>query len=156
MAENVYLTRDGYNKLKKELDNLKLVERKDIARQIKEAREQGDLSENAEYDAAKEKQGRIEGRIRFLEDKLGRAIIIDDSQSDIDEVRIGVTVTLLNLDTNENIIYKLVDASEANFKEGKISINSPVGQALLGHKLEENVSINLPSKILKFKILSIK
>ncbi len=156
MADNVYLTRDGYNKLKEELDNLKLVERKDIAMQIKEAREQGDLSENAEYDAAKEKQGRIEGRIRFLEDKLGRAVIIDGSQGDIDEVRIGREVRLLDLDNKKEIVYKLVDVSEANFKEGKISINSPVGQGILGHKVEETVTINLSNKILKFKILSIK
>lgn len=155
MADRVYLTKTGYEKLKKELDNLKLIERKDIVQQIKEAREQGDLSENAEYDAAKEKQGRIESRIKFLEDKLGRAVIIESEDLDLDEIRIGCTVKMLNLDTNSEITYTLVDASEANFSEGKISINSPVGQGLLGYKVDEVAEIDLPAKKLKFKILSI-
>ena len=155
MAERVYLTRHGYNKLKKELDHLKGFERREIAQAIKEAREQGDLSENAEYDAAKEKQGRIETKIRQLEDRLGRAVIIEEGDFDNSEVLIGATVKLKNLNNNAEVIYTLVDASEADFSKGKISINSPVGQGLLGHKLGEEVAISLPGNNLKFKILEI-
>ncbi|MDR0676367.1 MAG: transcription elongation factor GreA [Elusimicrobiota bacterium] len=155
MADRVYLTRAGYEKLKKELDKLKIVERKEIVQEIKEAREQGDLSENAEYDAAKEKQGRIESRIAILEDKLGRAIIIDSEEFNNDEIRIGCEIKLLNLENNKEIIYIFVDESEANFSEKKISITSPVGQGLLGHKVNDFVEIVLPARTLKLKILSI-
>jgi transcription elongation factor GreA len=155
-TDRVYLTRSGYDKLKKELDNLKLVERRSISLQIKEAREQGDLSENAEYDAAKEKQGRIEGKIVQLEDKLGRAIIINADDFDAKEVRIGCTVKLLNLENNTEVEYTLVDVSEADFSKGKISINSPVGQGLVGSKIGETAEIKLPAKTLNFKIIEIK
>ncbi len=154
--DRIYLSRQGYDKLKQELDHLKQVERKEIALQIKEAREQGDLSENAEYDAAKEKQGRIEAKIVQLEDRLGRAVILETENLDANEVRIGSTVKLLNLETNSELTYILVDASEANFSEGKISILSPVGQGLLGHKKGDEAVIDLPSKKLKLKILDIK
>jgi transcription elongation factor GreA len=155
MSERVYLTRSGYNKLKAELDHLKFVERKETTQAIKEAREQGDLSENAEYDAAKEKQGRVEGKIVQLEDKLSRAVIMDSEEFDTSEVRIGSTVKLKNLDTDVEISYTLVDVSEADFAEGKISINSPVGQGLLGHKIDEEAVIDLPAKTLRFKVLDI-
>lgn len=154
-TDRVYLTRKGYDKLKKELDHLKCVERKSISLQIKEAREQGDLSENAEYDAAKEKQGRIEAKIVQLEDKLGRAIIINADDFDSKEVRIGCTVKLLNLENNTEIEYTLVDVSEADFSKGKISINSPVGQGLVGYKKNQIAEIKLPAKNLKFKIIEI-
>ena len=154
--ERVYLSREGYQKLKAELDNLRLVERKAISLAIKEAREQGDLSENAEYDAAKEKQGRIESKIIQLEDRLGRSIIMDNDDFDNTEIRIGSTVKLMNLNDNKEVVYTLVDISEADFSQGKISITSPVGQGLVGYKLGEEVSIVLPANTLKFKVLDIK
>jgi len=154
-SDRVYLTREGYERLKKQLDHLKSVERPSISQQIKEAREQGDLSENAEYDAAKEKQGRIEGKIMQLSGKLGRASIINLEDLDDSEVLIGCSVTLKNLDTDEIIKYTLVDLSEADFSAGKISINSPVGQGLLGYKKGDKIDIQLPSINLRFKVLDI-
>ncbi|MCP4482152.1 MAG: transcription elongation factor GreA [bacterium] len=154
-SERVYLTRNGYNKLKKELDHLKKVERKETSQAIKEAREQGDLSENAEYDAAKEKQGRVESKIVQLEDKLSRAVIMDPKEFDDSEVRIGSKVKLKNLENNTEIEYTLVDVSEADFSVGKISINSPVGQGLLGYKKGEKVEIELPVNILRLEVLDI-
>ncbi|MFH1714651.1 MAG: transcription elongation factor GreA [Elusimicrobiota bacterium] len=155
MSDKVYLTHEGYKKLKDELDHLKKVERRQIAQQIKEAREQGDLSENAEYDAAKEKQARNEYRIHMLQEKLSLVEIIKIGKGDSKEVVVGSSVELENLNDKTKLTYTLVDASEADFGSGKISISSPVAQGLLGHKQGEEVEIVIPAGILKFKIISI-
>jgi transcription elongation factor GreA len=156
MSDKVYLTREGYDKLKAELDHLKNVVRKEVVRDIKEAREQGDLSENAEYDAAKEKQGRTEGRISQIQEKLSRAEIINKDHLSNSEICIGTKVVIMDLDLKEKFEYTLVDVSEADFSCGKISINSPVAQGLLGHKTGEEVVINLPAKKMRLKILSVE
>ncbi|MFC1512543.1 transcription elongation factor GreA [bacterium] len=155
MDEKTYLTKEGYENLKKELEHLKIVVRKEVTEEIKTAREQGDLSENAEYDAAKEKQARVEKKILTLEEKLSRASIINTEDMQHDEVCIGAKVSLNNLDDNTDVEYTLVDESEVDFAKGKISINSPVAQGLLGHKVNDEVVIDLGANTLRFKITNI-
>lgn len=155
-SEKCYLTKQGFEKLKEELKYLKTVVRKEVIEHIKEARAQGDLSENAEYDAAKEKQGRTEAQIALIETKLANSVIIDDQDFPKDEVCIGSTIVLKNLDDKSEIVYTLVDASEANFAQGKISIASPVAESLLGHKKGEEINVELPAKTLRYKIVEIK
>jgi transcription elongation factor GreA len=151
----VYLTRDGYEKLVKELEHLKQVKRKQLSKAIAEARAHGDISENAEYDAAKEAQGLNEERIAELESKLGMARILEHENIKSDEVLIGATVGLQDLDTNEVFDYTLVSEMEADFASGKISINSPVAKGLLRHKVGDVVEIEIPAGKLKYKILKI-
>ncbi|MBU2102955.1 MAG: transcription elongation factor GreA [Candidatus Omnitrophota bacterium] len=153
--ERVYLTRDGYEKLMQELEHLKNVKRREIAAATEHARQLGDLKENAEYAAAKEAMSYNEKRIHELEDKLSRAEIIDNSKSALDAVCVGVKVKLSDLDSGEEIEYSLVGPDEANPVEGLISIVSPVGKALLGHKVDEVVEIAIPAGILKYKIVAI-
>jgi len=154
-SDTRYFTQDGYSKLLKELDHLKKVKRREISLAIGEAREQGDLKENAEYDAAKEAQGMNEMRIAELEHTLSRARIIDYEDLPKDEIRIGATTKLRDAATKEEIVYTLVAKEEADFASGKISVESPVGQGLLGHKVKETVTINVPAGTLTYLVLEI-
>lgn len=153
--DEIYLTRKGYEKLTKELDVLKREKRRDLSKAIGEARSHGDIGENAEYDAAKEAQGLNEKRIAELEYQLAHARILDDENITKDEVLIGATVSLKDLDTEEVLEYTLVSEVEANYVEGKISISSPVGAALLNHKEKDIVEIKVPAGNLRYEILKI-
>lgn len=152
----VYLTRERLIELEKELQDMKNNGRKEIARKIAEARAHGDLSENAEYDAAKEEQGLFELRIAKLEDILSRARVIDTSKMPNDEVHILSVVKIKNLKTNKVFEYTLVSPEEADFQAGKISITSPVGQGLMGAKTGQKVTIKAPAGNMEFEILEIK
>ena len=152
---DIYLTREGYEKLRKELEFLKNVKRRELSKAIGEARSHGDISENAEYDAAKERQGLNEKRIVEIEGKLSRARILDHEDIANDEVLIGATVRLKDLDSGEELEYTLVAEEEADYSQGKISVSSPVGLGLLNHKENEMVKIKVPAGILKYKILKI-
>lgn len=151
----IYLTHDGFEKLNKELEFLRTTKRRQLAKAIGEARAHGDISENAEYDAAKDAQGLNEKRIAELEEKLANARIIDDSVMSKDEVLIGATVSLKDLDTDEELKYMLVSEPEADYSANKISVTSPVGQALLNHKKNDIVEIKVPAGVLKYKVLKI-
>ena len=155
MTADTYLTRNGYEKLVKDLEYLKKVKRKELSKAIGHARSFGDISENAEYDAAREAQALNEERIAELETKLAGARILDDEKISKDEVLIGATVSLKDLDSGQEVEYVLVSETEADYKQNKISVFSPVGSALLGHKVSETVEINIPAGILKYKILKI-
>lgn len=158
MADNnfVYLTKERLVELEKELQELKTNGRKEIAAKIAEARSHGDLSENAEYDAAKEEQGLFELKISKLEKTLSRARIIDTSQFPSDQVHILSVVSIKNIKTNKVFDYMLVSPEEADFQAGKISVTSPVGQGLLGFKLGDKVKVKAPAGLMEFEILSIK
>lgn len=151
----IYLTKDGHRKLSEKLEYLKTVKRRELSRAVGEARAHGDISENAEYDAAKEAQGLNEKKIAELEEKLSGARILDDENIPKDEVLIGATVRLKDLDSQEELEYTLVSEVEANYEEGKISVNSPIGQGLLGHKENEEVEIKIPAGTIRYKILEI-
>jgi len=153
--DGIYLTRDGFEKLRKELEFLKTVKRREFSKAIGEARAHGDISENAEYDAAKESQGLNEKKIAELEGKLGRAQIIDDQDIPNDEVLIGATVKLKDVKSGEELEYTLVAEEESDYSQGKISVSSPVGSALLNHKENQTVEIRVPAGVLKYKILKI-
>ncbi len=152
----VYLTKERLVELEKELQELKTNGRKEIAQKIAEARAHGDLSENAEYDAAKEEQGLFELKISKLENVLSRVRIIDPTQFPEDQVHILSVVKIKNLKTSKIFEYTLVSAEEADFQAGKISVTSPVGQGLMGKKAGEKVKVNAPAGILEFEILSLK
>ena len=156
MSQDVYLTRAGFEKLADELERLKNVERKRISKAIGEARLQGDLSENAEYDAAKEAQGHCEARIAELEATLANVRIIEDQNIPSDKVYIGAIVTLQNLKTQEEITYMIVSPQEADYEDNKLSIFSPVGQGLLGRAPDEEVEIEVPEGNSRYKILKIE
>tara|TARA_A100001015_G_scaffold266968_1_gene316606 strand:+ start:6281 stop:6754 length:474 start_codon:yes stop_codon:yes gene_type:complete len=155
MTKVSYYTEEGLKKLKKELDHLKFVERPNISQQISDARDKGDLSENAEYDAAKEAQGLLEMKIAKLEEMYSGARVIDQSQLDSDKVLVLSKVKIMNLNNNNIITYTLVAETEADFKKAKISINSPIGKGLLGKKVGEICEIIVPVGRIKFKILNI-
>jgi len=156
MANKIsYMTREGYEKLKFELDELRTVERQKVARQIAEAREKGDLSENAEYDAAKEAQGLLELKIKQMEEVLANARIVNESDLDSSKVVILTTVKLKNLKTKKNVEYTLVSETEADLKAGKISVNSPIGQGLLGKSKGDVADIQTPGGNIQFEILDI-
>ncbi|MFQ8826533.1 MAG: transcription elongation factor GreA [Alistipes sp.] len=156
MASNiVYLTEAGLQKLKDELDHLRSVERPAISAAIAEARDKGDLSENAEYDAAKEAQGMLEMRIAKLEDTVANARVIDESRIDTNTVQILNRVKMKNMTTGKVVEYTLVSENEANLKEGKLAIGTPIAQALLGKKKGEEVDVKVPSGMLRFEILDI-
>lgn len=155
MSQVVYMTESGLEKLKSELEHLRGVERPAISAQIAEARDKGDLSENAEYDAAKEAQGLLEMRIAKLEETIATARIIDESRLSTDTVQILSKVTLKNLKTKADVTYTLVSENEANLKEGKLSIGTPIAQAVLGKKKGETVEVQVPAGKLKFEILDI-
>ncbi len=151
----VYLTRERLIELEKELQEMKNNGRKEIAAKIAEARAHGDLSENAEYDAAKEEQGLFELKISKLEDILSRARVIDTSKMPADEVHILSKVKIKNLKTNKIFDYLLVSPEEADFQEGKISVTSPVGQGLMGQKVGAKVQVKAPAGLLNFEIIEI-
>lgn len=142
--ERVPITREGYETLKKELELLKTVERPQNIRAIEEARSHGDLSENAEFDAAKERQGFIEGRIAELSFKINNADIIDPSNLPKDKAVFASTVLLANVDTEENVEYQLVGPDESDIKKGRISVSSPLGRALLGKKPGDEITLAAP------------
>ncbi|MDP2927599.1 MAG: transcription elongation factor GreA [Candidatus Omnitrophota bacterium] len=154
MSGDIYLTQEGYEKLVNELERLKTVKRRALSRAIGEARSHGDISENAEYDAAKDAQAYNEKQIVELEDKLARVRILDKNIPK-DEVLIGAKVKLMDVDTQEELEYTLVSELEADYNQGKISVDSPVGAGLLGHKENEIVKINIPAGTLKYKIIQI-
>ena len=149
------MTEDGLHKLKEELDQLRNIERPMISRQIAEARDKGDLSENAEYHAAKEAQGMMEMKISKLEDIVARARIIDETKIDTTTIRILNKVKIKNKTNNSIMEYQLVPESEANFKLGKIAVSSPIAQGLMGKKVGDTVDIKVPSGIIPFEIVGI-
>jgi transcription elongation factor GreA len=150
-----YYTVEGLNKLKEELHDLRTRGRAEIARQIAEARDKGDLSENAEYDAAKDAQGLLELKISKLEEIVANARIVDESNIDASKVSVLSKVKLKNLITNTNVEYMLVSEEEADLKTGKISVKSPIGQGLLGKKVGDVTSIKIPRGEIKFEVLEI-
>ena len=151
------LTRKGAEKLKEELQRLKTVDRPAVIQAIAEARAQGDLSENAEYDAAKDKQGFIEGRIQDLESKLGAAQIIDPSQLDADgRVVFGATVELEDLASGESVTYQIVGDDEADIKEGRISISSPIARALIGKFEGDTAEVKAPGGLRSYEVLEVR
>jgi transcription elongation factor GreA len=156
MSQKVPMTKEGYDKLKKELDHLIKIERPKNIREIEEARAHGDLSENAEYHAAKERQGLLEAKKRELESKLAHAQIIDISKLSNEKVVFGSTVTLGDTDSGETKTFTLVGAEEADIKQGKISVQSPVGKALIGHKVGDLVTIKTPSRTIEYEIQEIE
>lgn len=156
MSEFSYYTKEGLQKLRDELEHMKSVERPAISQQIAEARDKGDLSENAEYDAAKEAQGLLEMRIAKMEDLLSKARIIDESQLDTSKVLILSKVKIKNLNNNMELQYTLVSESEADLKSGKISVSSPIGKGLLGKKVGEVTEVEVPAGKLQFEILDIQ
>ena len=150
------LTYAGLKKLEDELHDLKVVKRKEVAGKIKEAREQGDLSENAEYDAAKDEQRDIEARIVDLEKLLKNAEVVVEDEIDLDKISIGCQVKVLDIEEDEEMEFKIVGSTEANSLEGKISNESPVGKALMGAHTGDIVEVELPSGIMKYKVLEIQ
>lgn len=150
------LTYEGLRKYEDELHHLKVIERKEVAEKIKEAREQGDLSENAEYDAAKDEQRRIETRIEELEKLLKNAEVVNEDEVDTDTINVGCKVVILSKTTNEKMTFKLVGSTEANCLKGKISNESPVGKALIGAKKGQTVSVETQVGIEKYKVVEIE
>ena len=155
MAQASYMTEEGLAKLKKELEQLTTVERPAISQQIAEARDKGDLSENAEYDAAKEAQGLLEMRIARMEDILAKARIIDESKIDTSHVQILNKVKIKNIKNSQQVEYMLVSESEADIKNGKISVATPIAKGLLGKKVGDVVEIKVPSGVMSFEIIEI-
>lgn len=155
-AKKVVMTYDGLKKMEQELENLKTVRRKEVAEKIKEARGQGDLSENAEYDAAKEEQGEIESRIIQLENLLRNAEVIDEDVLKMDVVNLGSKVTVLDVEFGEEMEYTIVGSTEADPMNGRISNESPLGMALLGQKVGATVMADTPDGEVAFKILNIQ
>lgn len=151
----VYLTDEGLEELKEELRRLKTKERSSVADEIAEARSKGDLSENAEYDAAKEKQGHLEARIAKLEDMVSRARVVDESQVDTSKAYILSTVRVKNLNNDTEHTYTLVSEREADISEGRISVDSPVGKGLLGQSAGDVVNIDVPAGTVELEILDI-
>ncbi|RCL64925.1 MAG: transcription elongation factor GreA [Cryomorphaceae bacterium] len=155
MSDVSYYTKEGLKKLKDELNHLKDVERPKASNAIAEARDKGDLSENAEYDAAKEAQGMLEMKISKMEDIMANARLIDESQLDLSKVLVLSKVKIKNLNNQMEMNYTLVAESEADLKSGKISVNSPIGKGLLGKKVGEIAEVSVPNGNLKFEIISI-
>ena len=156
MAGQVYLTRDGYQKLVAQLETLKTSERQRIAKAIGEARAQGDISENAEYDAAKDAQAHNEARIAEMEGTLVDVAFIEDMKIPADKIFIGAKVKLTDLDSKQAVSYMLVSPEEAGFGENRLTVFSPIGQGLLKHKVGDEVTINVPAGVKRFKVLDIK
>ena len=156
MSEISYYTQEGLDNLKQEVKKLETIERPKISQQIGEARDKGDLSENAEYDAAKEAQGMLEARISKLKNTLANARLIDDSEIDDSKVFILSTVNIKNIKNSMQMNYTLVAENEADIRAGKISVDSPIGKGLLGKEVGEISDINTPAGVMKFEIISIK
>lgn len=155
MPDKKILTYSGLKAMEKELENLKVVKRKEIAQKIKEAREQGDLSENAEYDAAKDEQGEIEARIAQLDKILKNAEVVDEDEVDLSSISIGCKVLLYDLEFEEEVDYQIVGSTEANPLSGKLSNESPVGAKLIGAKEGDVVEVSTPAGMVKFKVMEI-
>lgn len=151
-----YYSKEGLEKLKKDLERMKSIERPKISQQIGEARDKGDLSENAEYDAAKEAQGLLEMKISKLEETLSNARLMDSSKIDTSKVMVLATVTIKNTRNQATMTYKLVSESEADLKNAKISINSPIGKGLSGKKVGDIAEIQTPAAKMEFEIMDIK
>lgn len=150
-----YMTKDGYDKKMKELAHLENVERPDVVRAIQEAREKGDLSENAEYDAAKERQSMLETKILQLKSLVASARIIDETKLKTDKVDLMNKVTIRNVKNKAKMTYTIVSETEANLKEGKISITTPIAKGLLGHKVGDVVEVKAPAGVMQFEIVEI-
>lgn len=155
MAQASYMTEEGLAKLKQDLDQLTLVDRPAISQQIAEARDKGDLSENAEYDAAKEAQGLLEMRIARLKEMLSNARVIDESKIDTSQVQILNKVKIKNTKNKQQVEYMLVSENEADIKNGKISVATPIAKGLLGKKVGDVVDIKVPSGLMSFEIMEI-
>ena len=155
MAEEVFLTKEGKEELEKKLKYLTLTKRAEITERIKEAREHGDLSENAEYDAAKEAQGLLEMKISLLKEKILSAKIIDDSRLNTDVIQILNKVKIKNTKNGAVMTYTLVSEHEANLKEGKLAVNTPIAQALLGKKVGDVVEVTVPAGKIPFEVIEI-
>jgi transcription elongation factor GreA len=156
MSDRIKLTRKGYEKLHQELKERQTTKRREIAKDLEKARAFGDLKENAEYDSAKNAQAMNEALIAKLNEQLSRAEILDEEGIDKDKFLLGATATLKDLDHDDEFQYMLVAAEEADFKENKISTTSPIGKALLGHKVNDEVVIQVPAGTLRYKILKIE
>ena len=156
MSERLPMTRAGYEKLEEELRRLKSVERLKIVKEIEVARAHGDISENAEFHAAKERQSHIEGRVRQLEDKLARAVVIDPSGQSLESVRFGVTVQLEDTDTGERVTYTILGEEESDVVNGCISVTSPVARALLGKAVGDSVSVRVPKGVRVLEVIEIR
>ena len=154
--EKVPMTAGGYNRLQDELKHLKSVARPEVIKAIAEAREHGDLSENAEYHAARERQSFIEGRVMELEDRISRAEIIDTSKLSGDTVKFGATVTLADEDTDEEITYQIVGQDESDIKEGRLSISAPLARSLIGKAEGDQVEVTTPGGSKSYEIVSIQ
>jgi len=152
MSVTNYVTKETFEKMQEELHHMKSVDRPAASRAIAEAREKGDLKENAEYDAAKEAQGMLEAKIKHLESVIANARILDESSIDSSRVSILTKVTVTNLATNKSVTYHIVSEKEANLKEGKISVTSPIGKGLLGKVVGEVAEVNVPAGIIKFRV----
>jgi len=155
LKENI-LTKEGYNALKKEIEDLSTRRRREVAERIKVAREFGDIAENAEYDSAKNEQAMLEARIAKLEERLASARVIEKRDILKDVVSVGSTVRLRDVDAKQTVEYRIVGSAEANPAESKLSNESPVGKAIIGHKKGETVEVSTPRGSLKYKILEIK
>jgi transcription elongation factor GreA len=156
MSDRVPMTPDGYEALKAELQRLKSVDRPENVKEIEEAIAHGDLSENAEYHAAKEKQAHIAGRMAMLDDRIARAQVIDTTGMDADKVSFGATVKLSDVETDDEVVYTLVGEEEADAKQGRISVTSPVAQALMAKQVGDDVSVKVPKGIREFEVLEIR
>lgn len=156
MQKTTLLTQEGYQKLEDELQDLKVNRRKEIAQKIKEAREQGDLSENAEYDAAKDEQRDIEARIEEIEAIMKNVEVVSDDEIDTNKVSVGCTVKILDCEFDEELEYQLVGSTEANSLKGKISNESPVGRALIGAEVGDTVTVETQAGTFKYKVLGIQ
>ena len=152
MSDTNYVTKDTFEKLRVELQHMKGIDRPAASRAIAEAREKGDLKENAEYDAAKEAQGMLEAKIKYLEGVIANARILDENNIDTSKVSILTKVTLTNMGTKKKVTYQIVSEKEADLKEGKISVTSPIGKGLLGKVIGDIAEITAPAGLLKFKI----
>ena len=155
-AKKNILTYEGLKKYEEELQELRVVRRREVAQKIKEAREQGDLSENAEYDAAKDEQRDIEARIEELEKILKNVEVVDEDEVDLDKINIGCKVKILDIEYNEELEYKIVGSTEANSLKGKISNESPVGKALMGTKVGDVITVETPAGAFQYKVLEIQ
>ncbi len=155
MSETVPMTPEGHRTIQEELKHLIRIERPKVIQDIAEARAHGDLSENAEYDAAKERQGFVEGRISEINGKLARAQVIDVTEVSTDRIIFGATVKIFDVETETEVVYRIVGQDEANIKQGLISINSPVAKALIGHRVDDEVHIKVPSGIRVYEIIEI-
>ena len=154
--EKIYLSQKGYDDLKKELKYLQQEKRLEVSKKIQVARAHGDLKENGEYHAAREEQGLLEARISEMSDKLARATVLDNSDISSDAIYIGATVTLKDKDLDKVFVYSIVTEDESNFSQKKISIHSPIGKALLGHKVGDSVDIVVPARTIHYEVIKIE